>query len=155
MEIKTFEDLIDWTRQLHAHLAECLHESAEKHKNERASALLEYVSEHERLLEKTVAEFEKQAETKALKTRLYDYADSEHKPIKSHRTCDTAAYTGLDFEGIEREVFDFHDQVMDLYDSLIGKAEIPEAKTLLEQLKELEEHEAMRLARQIGGMNDV
>lgn len=154
MEIRTFEDLIDWTRQLHAHLAQCLHESAAKHKNERASALLDYVSHHERLLERTVAEFEKQADPKALKTRLYDYANFEHKPIKSHRTCDTH-YAELDFAGIEREVFDFHDQVVDLYDSLIGKAEIQEAKTLLEDLKALEEHEAMRLARQIGGMDDV
>jgi hypothetical protein len=44
---------------------------------------------------------------------------------------------------------------MDLYDSLIGKAEIPEAKSLLEELKALEEHEAMRLARQVGRMEDL
>ncbi|AOY89811.1 ATPase [Marinobacter salinus] len=152
MEIKTFEDLIDWTRQLHAHLAKCLHESAAKNTNERASALLDYVSSHESLLEKAVAEFEKQADPRAMQTRLYDYAN--HKPIERNRTCDTH-YADLDFEGIEREIFDFHDQVMDLYDALIGKAEIPEAKSLLEDLKALEEHEAMRLARQIGRMDDV
>ena len=44
---------------------------------------------------------------------------------------------------------------MSLYDTLIGKAEIPEAKSLLEDLKSLEEHEAMRLASQIGRMNDL
>ncbi|WP_138438642.1 Na/Pi cotransporter family protein [Marinobacter alexandrii] len=152
MEIKTFEDLIDWTRQLHAYLAESLHESAAKAQNERASALLDYVSSHERILENAVSEFEKQADPKAMKTRLYDYAN--HKPIESHRTCDTH-YADLDFDGIAREIFDFHDQVMDLYDSLIGKAEIPEARTLLEDLKALEEHEAMRLARQIGRMDDM
>ena len=152
MEIKTFEDLIDWTRQLHAHLAESLHESAAKAQNERASALLDYVSSHESMLEKAVMEFEKQADSKAMKTRLYDYGN--HKPIESHRTCDTH-YADLDFDGIAREIFDFHDQVMDLYDALIGKAEIPEARTLLEDLKALEEHEAMRLARQIGRMDDM
>lgn len=152
MEIKTFEDLIDWTRQLHAHLAKCLHESAAKNRNERASALLDYVSSHESLLEKAVAEFEKQADPKAMKTRLYDY--TSHKPIERNRTCDNH-YSDLDFDGIEREIFAFHDQVMDLYDALIGKAEIPEAKTLLEDLKALEEHEAMRLARQIGRMDDL
>lgn len=152
MEIKTFEDLIDWTRQLHSHLAESLHASAAKSENERASALLDYVSTHERKLEEAVAEFEKQADPKAMKTRLYDY--TSHKPIESHRTCDTH-YADLDFAGIEREIFDYHDQVMDLYDALIGKAEIPEARTLLEDLKALEEHEAMRLARQIGRMDDM
>ncbi|GAA0844416.1 hypothetical protein GCM10009113_15860 [Marinobacter szutsaonensis] len=152
MEIKTFADLIDWTRQLHAHLARCLKESAEQHPNERASALLDYISTHESLLEKAVAEYEKQADPKAMNTRLYDYG--VHKPIERNRTCDIH-YKDLDFAGIEKEVFDFHDQVMDLYDSLIGKAEIPEAKALLEDLKSLEEHEAMRLASQIGRMDDV
>ena len=59
------------------------------------------------------------------------------------------------FDDIVREIFDFHDQVMELYDALIGKAEIREAKSLLEDLKALEEHEAMRLASQIGRMNDL
>lgn len=152
MEIKTFEDLIEWTRQLHAHLARSLQASAAKSTDERASALLDYIGRHESLLEKAVAEYEKQADPKAMKTRLYDYG--KHRPIESHRTCDTH-YADLDFVSIEREIFDFHDQVMDLYDTLIGKAEIPEAKSLLEDLKALEEHEAMRLARQIGRMDDM
>ncbi|MBZ2169164.1 ATPase [Marinobacter sp. F4216] len=152
MEIKTYEELIDWTRQLHAHLARSLQASAEKATDERARALLDYISTHEAKLEQAVAEFEKQADPKAMHTRLYDYAN--HKPIESHRTIDTH-YAELGFSDIEREVFDFHDQVMDLYDTLIGKAEIPEAKALLEDLKALEEHEAMRLARQIGSADDL
>lgn len=152
MEIKTFADLIDWTRQLHAHLARCLHESAALNKDERASALLDYISSHERILASAVAEYEKQADPKAMQTRLYDYG--VHKPIEKERTCDSH-YNDLDFAGIAREIFDFHDQVMALYDNLIGKAEIPEAKSLLEDLKSLEEHEAMRMASQIGRMDDL
>lgn len=152
MEIKTFADLIDWTRQLHAHLARCLHQSASLNKDERASALLDYISSHESLLEKAVAEYQKQADPKAMQTRLYDYG--VHKPIAKNQACDTH-YNHLNFEGIAREIFDFHDQVMGLYDALIGKAEIPEAKELLEDLKSLEQHQAMRMASQIGSMNDM
>ncbi|MGM0768737.1 MAG: ATPase [Pseudomonadota bacterium] len=152
MEIKTFEDLIDWTRQLHHHLSRSLHQSAEKNSDERAAALLDYLSRHENTLEEAIVEFEKQADPKAMKTRMYDYLS--HKPISSDAAADTH-YASLDFEGITREIFHFHDQVMDLYDSLIGKAEIPEAKALLEDLLALEEHEAMRLSRQIGRMDDV
>lgn len=152
MEIKTFEDLIDWTRQLHSHLAKCLHESAEKHSNERASALLDYIAHHESLLAKAVAESEKQADPKVLQTRLYDYLN--HKPFTPGQACD-ARFTTLDFDDIAREIFEFHDQVMDLYDSLIGKAEIEGAKTLLEDLLALEKHEAMQLSSQIGRMSDI
>jgi hypothetical protein len=152
MEIKTFEDLIDWTRQLHAHLSRCLQESAKLNNDERASALLDYLAEHEALLEKAVREFEKQADPKAMHTRMYDYLN--HKPIRASADSYTH-YASMPFADIAQEVFRFHDQVIDLYDSLIGKAEIPEAKSLLEDLLALEEHEAMRLASQIGRMEDL
>jgi hypothetical protein len=152
MEIKTFEDLIDWTRQLHAHLSRCLQESAKLNNDERASALLDYLAHHEALLEKAVNEFEKQADSKAMHTRMYDYLG--HKPIRASADSYTH-YSSMSFTDIAKEVFHFHDQVMDLYDSLIGKAEIPEAKALLEDLLAMEEHEAMRLASQIGRMQDL
>jgi len=152
MEIKTFEDLIEWTRQLHAHLARCLKESAKLNNDERASALLDYLSSHETILEKAVREFEKQADPKALNTRMYDYLN--HKPIRASAASYTH-YASMSFQDIAREIFQFHDQVMDLYDSLIGKAEIPEAKALLEDLLSLEEHEAMRLSSQISRMDDI
>jgi len=152
MEIKTFEDLIEWTRQLHAHLGRCLKESAKLNNDERASALLDYLAGHEALLEKAVTEFEKQAETKAMHTRMYDYLN--HKPIRASADSYTH-YASMSFNDIAKEVFQFHDQVMDLYDSLIGKAEIPEAKSLLEDLLSLEEHEAMRMASQLSRMEDL
>lgn len=152
MEIKTFEDLIDWTRQLHAYLSRCLQESAKLNNDERASALLDYLAGHEALLEKAVTEFEKQADPKAMKTRMYDYLN--HKPIRASADSYTH-YASMSFADIAKEVLQFHDQVMDLYNSLIGKAEIPEAKALLEDLLSLEEHEAMRLAGQIGRMDDL
>ena len=64
-------------------------------------------------------------------------------------------YAKLDFAGISREVFDFHDQIIDLYKTLDGKAEIPEAKELLESLLTMEQNESMRLARQVGRMDDL
>lgn len=152
MEIKTYEDLIEWARQLHGHLSRCMAECADKNKDERAGALLNYLSNHESELERITQEFEKQAEPKALNTRLYDIMDHEHRQIS--QSCDTR-YAELDFDSIVREVFAYQDQLIDLYDSLAGKAEIPEAKELAESLKKMEQNEAMRLSRQIGQMNDV
>lgn len=152
MDIKTFEDLIDWTRQLHTRLAECLQEFAQQHGNERASALLDYVAGHESKLAKAVSEFQKQAEQNVLHTRLYDYLN--HEPITLDQLCDGRLAT-LGFDDIAREIFAFHDQITDLYDSLIGKAEIEGAKSLLEDLLALEQHEAMQLSSQIGRMWDM
>ena len=152
MDIKTFGELINWTRDLHAHLARCLSHCATKNEEERARALLDYLATHESEMERIVNEFKSQGDSKALETTVYDYLS--HHPIKTHRTCDEP-YAQLDFEGICREVFDFHDQIEDLYRTMADKAEIPEAKELLQSLLTMEENEAMRLARQIGRMNDL
>lgn len=152
MEIKTFEDLIDWARQLHGHLSRSLKDSAEANTNERASALLDYLSEHESELERITAEFEKQADPKVLQTRLYDFYN--HKPFDSHRKSDTH-YAQLGFDEIAQEIFHFHDELMELYRSLLRKAELRDASDLVEDLLEMEENESMRLARQVRSMDDV
>jgi len=152
MDVRTFGELIDWTRQLHKHLADCLAHCADQHQEERARMLLSYLATQESEMQRVVARFEQTADAKALKTYAYDYL--EHKPIRTHRTCD-APYAKLSVDDICREVFDFHEQTINLYRTLVGKAEIPEAKDLLESLLDLEEHEAMRLVRQTGRMNDV
>ncbi|MBF56881.1 ATPase [Halomonas sp. FeN2] len=152
MDVRTFGELIDWTRQLHKHLADCLAHCADQHQEERARMLLSYLATQESEMQRVVARFEQTADAKALKTYAYDYL--EHKPIRTHRTCD-APYAKLSVDDICREVFDFHEQTINLYRTLVGKAEIPETKDLLESLLDLEEHEAMRLVRQTGRMNDV
>lgn len=152
MEIKTFSDLIDWTRQLHGHLAKCLAHCSSKNEEERARLLLDYLAEHEAKMEKMVAEFEVQAESKVMKTYIYDYLS--HQPIQSHRTCD-APYAKLGFDDICREVFDYHQQIIALYREIEERADIPEAKELLGSLLAMEEHEAMRLTRQTGRMSDI
>lgn len=152
MEIRTFEELIDWTRDLHAHLARCLRHCSTAHQEERARMLLDYLANHEAELEKIVAEFEAQADPHALKTWLYDYL--AHRPVQTHRTCD-GHYAELDYDGIVKEVFDFHDQVTELYAELVRKADIPEAQELLQSLLEMEEHEAMRMAQQVNRGKDI
>lgn len=154
MEIKTYEDLIEWARQLHLHLSRCLSECATKNKDERASALLTYLAGHEAEIERITAEFEKQADEKALKTRLYDYHETDHSGIRNHDSCD-GHYAGMDADSITREIFEFHDQVTNLYKELALKTEIPEASELVESLRDMEENEAMRLAHQISSMNDL
>ena len=152
MELKTFKDLIDWTRTLHHHMATCLAQSAGEHEEARARILLDYLATHESELEKTVQGFENDADARVLKTWIYDFLT--HNPIETHRTCDLP-YTQLDFNGICHEIFDFHDQIIELYQNLQDRAEIPEAREVVENLLNLERHEAMRIAREIGRMQDV
>ncbi|MAX31676.1 MULTISPECIES: ATPase [Halomonadaceae] len=152
MQVETFQDLIDWTRELHGFLAKCLQHCSVQQDEPRAKALLEYLATHEANLESTVASFEQQADPKALHTWVYDYLP--HPPISPHQECDLP-YANMSFDEICREVFAFHDQVVELYQYLEGRAEIPEARTLIQQLLKMEEHEAMRLSQQANRARDL
>ena len=152
MEIRTYRDMIEWTRDLHGRLAKCLDHAASHHSDERASMLLQYLAAHEYDIERMVDAFERQAAPGASHTRLYDYLP--HNSITTHLVCDDY-YGKLDANAICAEVFDFHEQIISLYRSLIGKAEIPEAVELMRSLLEMEEHEAKRLVRQTERMDEL
>ena len=81
MDIKSFGELIEWTRDLHTHLAQCLGHCATRHEEERAGALLEYLASHESELARIVEEFEGQSASNTLETRVYDYL--RHNPIET------------------------------------------------------------------------
>lgn len=61
----------------------------------------------------------------------------------------------MGFDDICGEIFDFHDQIIDLYQNLQDRAEIPETREMVANLLNLERHEAMRIAREVGRMQDV
>lgn len=152
MQIKTFSELIEWTRTLHADLAQCLAHCATRHPDERAVLLLEYLAAHETEMEQMVAGFKQQADPKAANTYLYDYIP--HDPIKAHLVCDDH-YTKLDEDAICVEVFNFHQQIISLYQTLVGKAPIREAVELMQSLLDMEEQETKRLVRQVERMDDI
>lgn len=152
MEIRHFSDLIEWTRKLHANLAECLAHCASQHEDERARLLLDYLASHEAEMEKMVAAYERQADPKAAGTYVYDYIP--HDPITTHLVCDDH-YARLDAEAISAEVFDFHEQIISLYRTLVGKAEIREVADLMHSLLDMEENETKRLVGQTERMDDL
>ena len=41
MQIETLNDVLNWTRDFHQHLARCLHHCNDRHQSERARLLLE------------------------------------------------------------------------------------------------------------------
>ena len=152
MIVQRISDLIDWTRAMHRQLAQGLADGSVQHENELAKMLLSYLADHEASLEKVIDGFEHQADPKALNTWVYDYL--EHKPIDlSHAYA--KPFGEMNFDEICASVFDVHNQAIDLYRDLLGRADIPEARELLGELLAVEEHETMRLAQQTNRMRDM
>lgn len=152
MKVETLQDLIDWTRMTHKRLSECLEHCSTKQEEQRAKWLLEYVAAHEKALARTVDRFEKEADASALHTWVYDYLG--HTPVDPHKVC-SAPYAKMSFDEITASIFDTHNQIIDLYRYLQGRADVPAARELVENLLSLEEHETMLLAQQANRLNDL
>ncbi|MFC3608222.1 ATPase [Stutzerimonas tarimensis] len=152
MKIERFEDLIDWTRHTHGRLSTCLSRAAGKHEQLRAQWLLTYLADHEKALARTIGRMEQHAKPHVLRTCIYDYLIRE--PILFSGPS-AKAYDSMSVDDISREVFDIHNQVIELYRSLARRAEIEGARVLADDLLKLEEHETMRLATQVGRINEI
>lgn len=152
MKVQRISDLIDWTRVMHRELAKRLADGSTDHENELARMLMSYFADHETALETIISGFERKADAKALNTWVYDYL--EHKPIDALRFSDKP-FADMTFDEICASVFDVHNQAIDLYRDLLGRADIPEAEDLLRSLLDIEEHETMRLAQQTNRMRDM
>lgn len=152
MEIKTYEELIDWVRNMHGLLASTMEESADASTNEQASALLHYLADHEKELARITEEYERQAAPNTLQTRLYDYLTRSPMKVPDPRD---SQFSSLSFDDICKEIFAFHDQIIDIYHSLDEQAITPETHELVESLRQMETNEAMRLARQVASTRDM
>jgi len=152
MDIKTFQDLIDWTRSLHSNIAKSFDDNASGSRNEYTNQLMEYLASHERKMSALIDDFEKEADTNVLQTRVYDHI--QHSPVELSNL-GAADYADMSFEDICKSVFHFHDEVAALYRYLAGKAETAAVKELLEELLQMQDSESKRLAQQINRMRDL
>lgn len=96
--------------------------------------------------------FEQQAAPKVLHTWVHDYLSLA--PIAPHQICHSP-YVEMSFDDICQAISALHDQVLELYRYLEGRAEIPETRDLVREILKLEEHEAMRLAQQTNRARDL
>ena len=63
--------------------------------------------------------------------------------------------SNLSVDDISATVFGVHQQLIELYRYLMGRADTPELRELISELLDLEQHEAMRLAYQVDRLNDL
>lgn len=152
MQIETLKDVLHWTTEFHQHLSKCLLHCADKNESDRAKMLLGYLAEHEEKLAHVVDQFEKTGDSHALNTWGYEYLNKH--PIVQHQHCD-APFAELDTMQIMAVIVEQQQQVIELYRDLFARADIPSARELLENLKSLEEHEAMLMSQGANRLDDL
>lgn len=145
MAAQTLNEVLSRTREFHDVLAAGLSDSAAQTDDRRAELLLDYLSDHERKLSAALQELQNSADKKQLDTWFYEFAqkhnvlrtDAQHKPFSEMST-----------EEIMAEVSNEHEQIIELYRYLYGRALTSSSHELLRELIDLEEHEAMKMVQQ-------
>ncbi|MDX2319391.1 MAG: ATPase [Moritella sp.] len=152
MQIETLRDVLHWTREFHLQMANCLQYSIDKNESERAKLLLKYLGEHEQRLVNVLAGFEKDTSESVLNTWCYEYLDKT--PIVRHQQCEVP-FSQLKSTDIIPEIINLHQQVIDLYNYLQSRAELPSTKELLTQLADLEQHKIMEMVQSANRLEDL
>ncbi|ACV26729.1 hypothetical protein [Kangiella koreensis] len=152
MNIKTLKDVLHWTSEFHQHLSNCLSHCAKNNKNIRAKLYLDYLAMHEMSLSKALNRSEIDSDIKALDTWCYEYL--ENHPIHRYSNCDRP-FAELDIDEIITEILHINKQLIELYKNLSARTVAPSAQELLQNILELEEHDAMFMTKGFNRLNDL
>ncbi|MBY4676551.1 ATPase [Marinobacterium arenosum] len=150
MKLETLSDVLQWTGEFHRQLAQHLMSGAKVRQDIKVQWLLEYLAAHERLLQHMLLGFQQQASTNALNTWCCEYLDKQ--PIQLILALE---FSKMSSDQIVAEVLTQHERLIGLYRYLLGKADTESTRELLGQLLELERHEAMRMARDAGRLDEL
>jgi hypothetical protein len=144
-------ELIDWIDAFHQALAEQYSVLADEAVKERAALLLNYLSEHQRLLAESMVKYETDAADSLLTTWSDQCPDLD---LPESVTELHSALSGKDTEEIIKHVIEFHDILIDMYKALAERATNSSVKSLFENLAEMERQEAMRTVRDAQRLED-
>lgn len=152
MQIETLKDVLHWTAGFHRQLSRCLHHCEDRALNERARLLLDYLEQHEEKLARVIDRFEAMASSGALNTWCYEYFDKN--PAVRGRLCESD-YVDLDIEQLMARVLEQHHDVIELYRYLQAQSAAGSPRELLQNLIDIETHEAMRMAQGGNRLEDI
>ncbi len=152
MSVETVRDVMELARKVHHHVARDLDTRFTVEGQERIRMLLAYLSDHEAKLEKVIEQSEADAAGGALDTWLTDYLNNA--PTLKH-LAEPLDFSSDDADVLVMRVLELHEHLIGLYQHLAEKAPTPAVAELLGALQELERHEAMRMARDVGRMSEL
>lgn len=144
-------ELLDWIEAFHHALAAQYKTLADQADQERAALLLNYLSEHQRVLAESIEKYEMDSADNLLTTWSDQCPDLDlpDSILELHNTL-----AGSDTEEIIKHVIAFHDILIGMYQSLANEATNASNKTLFESLAQMEQQEAMRTVRDAQRLED-
>ena len=152
MTLETVKDILDWTQTLHQRLSEAYDEAAAEIGDERASMLLKYVAEHERVLSEAIKHFEKDSNVHLMDTWFQEYVN-KMPFVKNFQAL--SQFSNTSPSAIIDVTIDTHQSLIDMYSELAGIAKTARLKELFEEMQFLENSELKRMVSSMQRMYDL
>lgn len=151
MQTETYDYLLQWTSELHQIIADRLQQALNSDTDQRKRWLMEYIAGHEQELADTVRRYRQQAGEAESRTWLYEHIGENVPPNARWEL----SFVGKTSDQISEQVFDLHNQLIQVYTSMSGRAPIPAATELMHNVLTLEQGATRRLAEQCGRLNEL
>lgn len=152
MQVESIKEALDWTQNFHQNLAGSLDEKKSPSNDERTNMLLDYLTDCENSLVKDLQSLKSAADSHVLKTWGYEYMkDFPPKNALNHE----AALAGMGQEQVVKHVEERHNEVIELFEHLKSKAQVPEVYDFIEQIMDLERKEAQKIAQSANRLQDI
>jgi hypothetical protein len=152
LKVETLSELLDWCSAIHSRMAERMTRGAEATADGPTRWLMEYVAKHEAQMAAQMDATRDDADPGALKTWVQDWF--QHPPARPDEITEGADQHQA-FEAVSRTVFDAHNEIMKVLRTVIGQADVPESRDLIEQMVTLEEGHSRQIGQQMNRISDM
>jgi len=153
MAFETTKDVLDHAREFHTQLSEFYTLLSRKSEKQRVKLLLDYMSEHEKYLEETLARYEEEVSGKILNTW------SQYPPPKEIlETCREISITKTDdltVDDVIEMAVKLNQCLIDLYKEMIKNSETDQMREIFTNLMEMEKRQELELVRDAQEWKDL
>ena len=151
MQVKTIQEVFDWTVQFHTQMAANFF-SVRELLGERNASLADYCVDYEKKLAEDLIGFKAITQLTTLNTFCYEYF-LENEDVVNFTDLDHSKV--LNEQAIQEYLSIQHQKVLNVYSYLADKAQSPEAQEKLTQLHELEEQGLKQMMQSINRHADM
>jgi len=151
MHYKTVKDVVDHSRRLHQQISQIYSDMSQQHTQERVKMLLDYLQRHEKHLEEVLCQFEQDKSQKVLDS-WFQYAPDQDLTevlaqinIKDDMSTDEIIAMALKLD----------DYFIELYENMVENSHSSDAKSVFQNLLEMEKQEKIRTARTALTLQDM
>ena len=151
MHYKTVKDVVDHSRRLHQQISQLYSEMGQQQPQEKVKMLLDYLQRHEKHLEDALCQFEKDKSQKVLDSWFQYVPDQDLTEvlasieIKENMNTDEVISMALKLD----------DYFIELYENMVESSRSSDAKSVFQNLLDMEKQEKIRTARTALTINDM